>query len=184
MAKQYELKISKNSGFKDSVSIALQEALTALEESIHDLSDEQVKAFPIQGRNNIAWIAMHSLAGMDIICGQGQGGEPAYSWDSRWDLWQAPPEQKPKPGDEFPSQVEIMERIEAVRKAATGRLAETDEAELLSNRAPKEWNHEGNSADLYVRSIYHTMAHVRQIWLLRGAMGPAENMRWPTVHWM
>jgi hypothetical protein len=181
---KYEFKVSKNSGFKDFVSIALEEALTALEESIRDLGDEQVKAFPVEGRNNIAWIAMHSLAGMDIICGQGQGSEPAYSWEPRWDLWQAPPEQKPKPGDEFPSREELMQRINAVRKAVAGRLAETDETELLSNRAPKEWNHEGNSADLYARSIYHTMAHVRQIWLLRGAMGLAANSHWPTVHWM
>lgn len=184
MADKYEWKLSKDTGFKDFVSIALDEAFTALEESIHDLDDDQVRAFPISGRNNIAWIVMHSLAGMDIICGQGQGGKPVFSWDPRWDLWQAPPEQKPKPGDDFPSREELMEKLNAVRKAITERLGGTDEPELLKNHAPEDWKHEGNSADLYVRSIYHTMGHVRQVWLLRGAMGLGQGKHWPAVHWI
>lgn len=184
MTKDYEFKLSKDTGFRDFVSIAFDEAFTALEESIHDLDDEQVRAFPVSGRNNIAWIVMHSLASLDLICNMGQGGKPVFSWESRWDLWQAPPDQKPKPGDEFPSQAEMTDKLEAVRKAVTDRLAETSESGLLTNRAPDDWKHEGNSADLYVRSIYHTMGHVRQIWLLRGAMGLAEGKHWPAVHWI
>ena len=29
----------------------------------------------------------------------------------------------------------------------------------------------------------HTMAHVRQIWLMRGAMGLTDKDGWPVQHW-
>ncbi len=37
-------------------------------------------------------------------------------------------------------------------------------------------------ADFYVRTICHTNSHVRQIWLLRGALGLASGA-WPQQHW-
>ncbi len=37
-------------------------------------------------------------------------------------------------------------------------------------------------ADFYLRTIYHTQCHIRQIWLLRGALGMASGP-WPDQHW-
>jgi len=37
-------------------------------------------------------------------------------------------------------------------------------------------------ADFYLRTIYHTQTHIRQIWLLRGALDLA-NGPWPEQQW-
>ena len=39
------------------------------------------------------------------------------------------------------------------------------------------------ASDSCMRTIWHTMAHVRQIWLLRGALGWREGQSWPHQHW-
>jgi hypothetical protein len=44
-------------------------------------------------------------------------------------------------------------------------------------------NKERLPSDAYMRTICHTMAHVRQIWLLRGALGLTDGKSWPRQHW-
>ncbi len=36
---------------------------------------------------------------------------------------------------------------------------------------------------MYMWTIFHTMAHSRQIWLLRGALGLTDGRSWPQQHW-
>lgn len=38
-------------------------------------------------------------------------------------------------------------------------------------------------ANAYIRTIMHTMAHVRQIRMLRGVMGLTGEQGWPLQHW-
>jgi hypothetical protein len=48
---------------------------------------------------------------------------------------------------------------------------------------PPEWPWPGNRGDFLKRTIFHTMAHVRQIWLLRGALGLTDGKSWPQQHY-
>ena len=180
-----EPKLAKNTGLKEAIAIGLDEALTALEESIYDLIDEQVRSFPIPGRNNIAWIVMHVLINMDENAVFAQThvddehpGEQAIRHEWRWDLWQCRDDERPKPGDPFPSTQEMLEKLRAVREAATEIISAATENDL--RRALPHWR---AASDPYMRTVFHTMAHLRQIWLLRGALGLTDGKSWPQQHW-
>ncbi len=86
----------------------------------------------------------------------------------------------------LPTVKEMLDRLAAVRKAATEILSATTDAQLLdSTSSAPDWyrQHNRNRADTYLRTICHTMAHVRQIWMLRGAMGLTDKDGWPEQHW-
>jgi hypothetical protein len=182
MIGKHECKQARNTGFKDALTIGVDEALTALEESFCDLTDEQVWAFPIPGRNNIAWIVMHSLQNLDVYANAFQTGKKSFEHEWRWNLWGCKPEERPKPGDQFPSQPQMMAILRAIREGATAGLAAASEGDLHGPRKAEDW-WKRTSADAYMRTICHTMAHVRQIWLLRGALGLTDGTSWPQQHW-
>jgi hypothetical protein len=129
-----------------------------------------------RGRNNIAWIVMHCLENLDEYASGGRVYE--YAWC--WDLWQCKPEERPQPGDPFPRQAEMLARLHAIREAVVATLARLDEAALTEKVS--DHPQKSSRADFYMRTIYHTMAHTRQIWLLRGALGLADG-NWPHQHW-
>jgi hypothetical protein len=182
MIGRHECKQARNTGLKEALAIGLDEALTALEEAIHDLNDEQIRAFPVPKRNSIAWIVMHSLQNLDQYANVFQSGKRASMHQQRWSLWECKPEERPKPGDTFPSRKELLETLDAVRKAAEQGLAAASDSDLRSARCAEDW-WQRTSADAYMRTICHTMAHVRQIWLLRGALGLTDGKSWPLQHW-
>jgi len=64
------------------------------------------------------------------------------------------------------------------REAATEIIGAATENDL--RRALRHWK---AASDPYMRTIFHTMAHVRQIWLLRGALGLTDGKPWPQQHW-
>lgn len=172
-------RLAKNTGLKEAIQIGLDEAFAALEEAIYDLSDEQVASFPIPGRNNIAWIVMHTLMNLDIYAVCFQTGKGTVDlWDQRWH-YNSP---RPRPGEPFPSQQEMMQMLRGLRAAAQPALEEADEGALLGRRRCEDW-WSGTAADAYMRTIFHTMAHLRQVWLLRGALGLTDGKSWPQQHW-
>jgi hypothetical protein len=173
---------ARSSTLKDALALGLDEALTALEESIHDLDEAQLSAFPIPGRNNIAWIAMHCLMNLSEYSGGFQTGRRDIPYARRWDLWQCQPEERPKPGDCFPTRQELLAALGKVRATAEAGLQSATEAELRGKRFAEPW-WDKTAADAYLRAICHAAAHVRQIWLLRGALGLTDGRSWPQQHW-
>lgn len=176
------MKNARQTRLKEALAIGLDEVLTALEESLAGLTDEQAGAFPLSGRNNIAWIAMHCLNCLDdlaVAAQTGRGRERAS--DHRWVLWQCPPDQRPKPGDSFPPVSDMLSYLRAIRDAALPALEGLDEASLT--RSEPGWPGRYTHADLLMRATMHTTAHVRQIWLLRGVLGVRPGGAWPRQHW-
>ena len=182
MIGKHECKCARDTDLKGAITIGLDEAFTALEESIHDLDDEQVRAFAIPDRNNIAWIMMHTLHNLDMYANAFQAGDAALSHNERWSLWKCRYNERPKPGDDFPSQDELMKALDAVRTAATAGIGSASESDLNGRRAADDW-WPASSADAYMRTIFHAMAHARQVWLLRGALGLLDGKSWPQQHW-
>ena len=183
MIGEHDPKASRNTDLVEAVTVGLDEAFTALEESLYDLTDEQVQLFPVRGRNNIAWIIMHALQNLDTYANAFQTGETVFTHEERWDLWRCSEDQRPKSGDLFPPKKEMMDILSGVRNAAMEGIAVAEEADLRGSRAAEKWWGERTSADAYLRTIYHTMAHVRQIWLLQGALGIIDGKSWPRQHW-
>ena len=174
---RHECKIAGNTHLKEAIAIGLDEAMTAFEECFYDLSDEQAWKFPISARNNIAWIVMHCLDNLDEYAVGAQTGQRLLPDEPRWDLWQCSADQRPKPGDSFPHVREMLDLLERIRQAATPAIEKTEEATLLEQLGPKL------KSGWYMRTICHTNAHVRQIWLLRGALGLTDGKSWPQQHW-
>ena len=183
MIGKHNPKAARNTGFVEAIRIGLDEAFTALEEAFYDLTDEQIQSFPIPGRNNIGWIVMHTLQNLDTYANAFQTGEGTFGHEERWDLWRCSEDQRPKPGDLFPSKKEMLDALRAVRDSAMEGIAVAVESDLKGSRMAESWWGERTSADAYMRTIYHTMAHVRQIWLLRGALGITDGNSWPRQHW-
>jgi hypothetical protein len=177
---EHECKEARAADLKQALYIGLDESFTALEESFQDLSDQQVWMFPIPGENNIAWIVMHCLDNLDDCANDYPTGQRVMEYEWRWDLWECRPEERPKPGDPFPAKVEMLDLLSRIRAAAFVTLAKLDESTLTLQSIKHPTKH--SLADFYLRTIYHTQCHVRQIWLLRGALGLAAGA-WPEQHW-
>jgi len=177
---KHECANARDTDLKRALDIGLDEALTAPQEAFTGLSDEQVRVFPLPGRNNIAWIVMHCLDNLDDCVVGRQTGNRLYPSEWRWDLWQCTDEERPKPEDAYPSTADMLARLDAIREAGLAALEGMSEASL---RRQVDWHPDKSvPADFYIRAIYHTMPHVRQIWLLRGAMGAAGGLAWPRQH--
>ena len=176
---RHECKNAVGTRLREALAITLDDAMTALEEATHDLADDEARAFPVPGHSNIAWIVMHCLDNLDEHAVGAQTGKRLYAPEERWDLWQCKPEDRPKPGDPFPAVAEMLERLGHIRDAAVAAIEKADEKALAQPMGPP-----GKvRADWLMRTICHTNAHVRQIWLLRGALGLADGKGWPQQHW-
>ena len=176
---RHECNSAVGTHLREALAITLDDAMTALEEAIHDLSDDEARNFPIPGHNNIAWIVMHCLDNLDENAIGAQTGERLYAAEARWDLWRCEPGDRPKPGDPFPTVTEMLDRLGRIRDAASAAVENADEDGLAQPIGPP-----GKvRADWLMRTICHTNAHVRQIWLLRGALGVTGGKGWPQQHW-
>ncbi len=171
---------------KKVLSVCLDEALTALEESFHDLSDEQIWAKPLPGRHSIVTIVMHLLESADRYTCKFQTGKWMLKHEDRFDIWQHSEEELRDRQKDLPTVSDLLLRLNKLREAALPALESAGEQDLLGRRCCAGWwvKERGRSAaDAYMRIMGHTMAHVRQIWLMRGAMGLTDKDGWPEQHW-
>jgi len=187
MLEKPEIKAAKGTHLKEAIAIGLDESFTSLRESFHDLSDEQVRAFPLAGRKNIAWIVMHSLMNLDMygpytlryLTYESQGDHRRWCIDWRQYGSRFSMEAEPAPGDNFPPVRQMLNYLETIQAHTVDVLDGLTSEDLL--RPVRDWWE--CASDSCMRTIRHTMAHVRQIWLLRGALGWREGQSWPHQHW-
>ena len=174
-----------NTTLKEALHIGLDEALTALEESLRGLTDEQIWAFPFPDRHNVATIAMHAIENLDHYACAFQIGRWALKHEDRFDMWQHSPAEVRDRMVNLPTYDNLLSRIRAIREAATPALEQATERDLLGPRHADDWWKEKGrtSTDAYMRTIFHTMAHVRQIWFMRGVLGLTDKEGWPEQHW-
>ena len=173
-------KVAHDTDLKHAIESGLDEGFASLEEAIRDLTDEQVQAFPVAGENNIAWIVMHCLDNLDDCANGCASGNRVFETEWRWNLWKCQPHERPKQADPFPTTDEMLSLLRRVGTAAMTTLGQMDEPALTEKWVPHPIKK--SRADFYLRTIYHTASHVRQIWLLRGALGLACGP-WPEQRW-
>jgi hypothetical protein len=179
MIGKHRCKAAERTDLLGAVRIGLDEAFTALEESVQNLTDEEAAAFPVAGHNSIAWIVMHTLQNLDEYANGLNGSGLVLEPDPGWDLWGASPEDRPAPGDPMPTVAELRARLAKVRDAA---MAAAEAATADEVRARTWFGGRRHGFDAYMRTIFHAMAHTRQVWFLRGVLGLADG-GWPQQHW-
>jgi hypothetical protein len=90
------------------------------------------------------------------------------------------------PASEMPTVEQARQRFGQLRAALRTVLEPLNEAALVSARPGCWWFEENpgrTRADAYMRAVWHTMSHVRQIWLLRGLLGLTDKAAWPHQQW-
>ena len=187
MTAEHKPKQAWDTGLKESVLMGLDEMLTAFKEAIYDLSNEAFWAYPIDGRHNIVTLTLHCLQQIDDFNGMlmhrlGKKAEHGYHFlqhEQRFGLWGVPEEKLPKPGDDFPTVKAVCEVLDKIANSLLENVGQLDEVDLIAP-APHRWP---RVCDPFFRAIYHVAAHIRQIWLLRGALGLTDGTAWPRQHW-
>lgn len=176
---------AKQTDLKGAIRIGLDEALTALEECLTGLTDAQAGGFPLPDRHNITTIVMHLQENLDQYACRFQTGEYGLEHQDQFNMWRFSPKELRQKQKDLPTVAEMIERTHMLRRAAMPGLEAATEDDLLRPRHAEEWWREQDrtAADAYMRTIMHTMAHSRQIWMLRGAMGLSDREGWPEQHW-
>ena len=178
-------KTARNTDLKGAIAIGLDECTTALEEALTGLTDEQAWAYPLPDRHNIVTIAMHCLENLNNHGLYLQTGESLLDPDARFDMWSHPPEELRPLQQDLPSVSAMIDTLRELREAIVRGLEAATEDDLRGPRTDSPWYRDWNrtSADAYLRTIMHTMAHLRQVWMLRGALGLTASDGWPLQHW-
>ena len=183
---KFEPKFAKGTDLKKALAMGLDEAFTALEESFYDLTNEQFWGFPLADRHNIVTLAEHCLQCLDLYGCEVQGEELTFEPESRFDIFHYSPAELRPEMTGLPSVEEERRRVAAVRAATLRALKRTSIEELATPNMKSWWFQEHAEkvrADAYMRAIWHTLAHVRQIWFLRGLVDTTASGGWPQQHW-
>ena len=183
---KFEPKHARQTSLTEAIQIGLDEAFTALEESIAGLTDEQFWSFPLANRHNIVTLVEHCLQCLDLYGCEVHGRPLTFEPEKRFDIWHYSPAELRDQMTDLPTVLAELQRIAAVRAAVSDHLESTS-AEDLRRPNPSSWWFEENPdrtrADAYMRATFHTMAHLRQIWFLRGRLGLTDEQGWPQQHW-
>jgi hypothetical protein len=173
---QEEPRSARHVGFKGVLAIGLDEAMTALEESLQNLED----------RHNITTVFMHCLRHLDLHGCVYQGGGWTLNHEDRFDVNRHEPVGIRAKMVDLPPVADMDAFLHSVRCRIFEILEDTNEQDLRGTRDGIEWYAQSGRtvADAYVRTTMHTMAHVRQIWFLRGVLGLDSADGWPQQHWI
>ena len=183
---RFQPREAEQTDLKKSLEIGLDEAFTALAESFRDLTDDLFWAFPLEHRHNIVTLVEHCLQCLDLYGCEVHGHSLTFEPEERFDIWHYSADQLRPRMTDLPSVADERDRLSAVRRAVMGVLDQTSGEELGKPNMSSWWFEEQPSkvrADAFMRAICHTMAHVRQVWLLRGLMGLTDAAGWPEQHW-
>jgi len=169
---------------KSALAEMLNEALTALEEAIYDLSDDKVWRRTFADKHAIGTMVMHLIETLDTYTCKFQTGQFVLDHQGRFDIWKIEDGSMPEEGEDLPTVKQMVSSIRKLRQAALAALRSATESDLLGVRQCDHWwTKRGRTAgDAYMRAIGHAMAHIRQIWLMRGAMGLSSKDGWPNQH--
>jgi hypothetical protein len=184
---KFQLQASRPTSMKDCVTIALDEALTAMEESFYDLTDEQAQTLPLPGRNNIMAIVLHLQENADKHCCLFQTGALVLDHEKFLAIWKDRSPEAMTRQENLVTIWDLRDRQHRLREAAMEGLKAASNDDLLGARAGHDmywWQeHHRKSVDAYLRVICHINAHVRQIWALRAALGAVGEREWPEQHY-
>ena len=183
---RFEPAQSQHVDLKQVLRIGLDEAMTAIEECLMGLTDQQFWAFPIENRHNIVTLVEHLLDAIDLFACEVQADKKVLEHDhTRFDIARRSPAEVRPFMVNLPSVKDVLARLGMLRKAVM-RIFDDLESKQLFEQPVGCWFFEEfdkTRADAYMRCITHAHPHIRQMWLLRGLLGLTDQARWPQQHW-
>jgi hypothetical protein len=164
---------------KEILVFQLREIRNEFADALQGLDPEALVARPIASfPNPIAWIVCHCLRNYDFFLHRGQTGDSLLEGDEDLARLGAYAEQAPGPDNPPPDDLsDLAAATDRVFGTCAELIAALDETAL--GEAAPHWRHDRfeSTAGNCVRVINHSNAHLRQIWLIRGALG--EIAQWP-----
>jgi len=164
---------------KEVLLFQLHECRNEFADALEGLSDDRLVARPVQGRNPIGWIVCHCMKNFDFFLYATQTGKSVLTPAGQYGAFARYQERPPKEGNPPPDMSGLAEAADRVFAACIAAIEPLDES-AFDEEAPY-WMHVDENiehvAENCVRVINHSNAHLRQIWMLRGAMGDTEH--WP-----
>lgn len=182
-ASEHRVKQAVASDLPRSVAIGLDETFSAIEECLAGLTDQQLRAEPVEGKHCIASLLLHTLENLDRYACRYQTGRSAAGFDQRLTRWfYTGPDDRP---GRLPDGAALREILRAVAGAAQAGIDGAEAGDLLGGRrCDADWTDQGrNALDAYMRTIWHAMSHIRQVWALRALLGAVDPGHWPRQHW-
>ena len=167
---------------KAVIITGLDKSLAALEDSFVGLADEQFWAFPLPRRNNIVTLVEHCIQILDMYACELQGEALTFEPEKRFDTFHFSPQDLRPLMHDLPTVELERRRIAQLRQHITAGLQCVIDADLIRPRRGCWWFDENPGrvrSDAYMDCVWHTTAHVRQIWLMRGLMGVRDDQGWP-----
>lgn len=162
----------------------LDEVRLALRECMSGLTHDQLWSHPIPGRHSIGVITEHLLYALDSYCGELQTGKMAYEHEPAFSVYGMTIEEIENGITNRFTAGEFFERIDRVCDSAVAGVHGISDSEMLGPRHAFELSEvvDRSGLEFCLGGIFHAHGHIRQIWLLRGAMGLTTEgeHQWPT----
>ena len=161
---------------KEILVFQLREIRNELANALEGLTPEQLATVPVAGkRNPIGWIICHCMRGLDFFLHKTLTGTHYMDGKEKFAAFQRYADRGPGPENPAPDLSGLAEACDELW-AACIQCVETVPEDDLDKPGP-HWSGRGPEtvAGNCVRMINHHNAHLRAIWLLRGAMGETEH---------
>jgi len=162
---------------KEIILFQLNEIGNEFADALADLTQEQLVKQHIEYHNPIGWIACHCLNNFNFFIHLCQTKQNLLADGGRYEKLGKYGHNPPNENNPIPDFSELPKIVDEVFEACIKIIEALDE-EAFDKPAPY-WHHRNyeSTAGNCVRVINHSNAHLRQIWMLRGAMGDKEH--WP-----
>ena len=167
---------------KEILFFQLAELGNEFADALADLTQEQLTARPLPGQNPIGWIACHCLRNWDFFIHQRQTNRSLLGAEGEFAHLGRYASQDPTEGNPPPDFALLPQAVEEIFAACIQLIEGLDES-ALDNLAPY-WHHQNFEpvAGNCVRVINHSNTHLRDIWMLRGAMGDKTHFPKQTLY--
>ena len=167
---------------KEILIFQLREIRNEFQKALTGLDAAALTSTPIPGRrNSIGWIVCHCMRTMDRFVHTMQTGKPCAEVHPHLAPYIEHGSRDPGEDNPLPDYSGVAAAWGELQSACIGLIEKLSE-EDLDGVAP-HWS--GRKPEIVaancVRMINHKNAHLRQIWMLRGAMGETEHFPHQTL---
>ncbi len=162
---------------KDVLLFMLEEARNELANALEELTKEHLAQVAVAGQNPIGWIVCHLIGNVQRFLAEPLTEQPLLPGNPRlaeYTRYTAAPPSPANPPPDLSSAIADLDDAYRAGIALIGALSEN----ALDQPGPR-WNRPRREtvAENCVRVINHANAHIREIWLLRWALGARAT--WP-----
>jgi hypothetical protein len=162
---------------KEILVLQMREIRNEFTDALADLTQEQLAKKHIGDHNPIGWIACHCLNNFNFFIHYCQTKSSILSDGGVYEKLGAYGHEAPTEDNLPPDLSDLPDVVNKVFGVCIELIEALDEEDF--DKPALYWHHEHyeSVAGNCVRVINHSNAHLRQIWMLRGAFG--DNEHWP-----